>query len=33
MLYHWAEDKIVELWDYSDMLSLMQQLGLVPTPG
>lgn len=33
MLYHWAEDKIVEQWDYSDMLGLLQQLGLVPTPG
>jgi len=33
MIYHWEEDKIVEQWDYADMLGLMQQLGLIPTPG
>ena len=33
MIYHWQEDKIVEQWDYTDMLGLMQQLGLIPTSG
>lgn len=33
MIYHWKGDKIVEQWDYTDMLGLMQQLGLIPTPG
>ncbi len=33
MLYHWKGDQIIEQWDYTDMLGLMQQLGLVPTPG
>jgi steroid delta-isomerase-like uncharacterized protein len=33
MIYHWVEDQIVEQWDYTDMLSLMQQLGLIPAPG
>ncbi len=32
MIYHWKEDKIVEQWDYTDMLGMMQQLGLIPTP-
>jgi len=32
-IYHWVEDQIVELWDYTDMLGLLQQLGLVPTTG
>ncbi len=31
MIYHWKEDKIVKQWDYTDMLGLMQQLGLIPT--
>jgi predicted ester cyclase len=30
MIYHWKEDRIIEQWDYTDMLGLMQQLGLVP---
>jgi steroid delta-isomerase-like uncharacterized protein len=30
MLYHWKDGKIIEQWDYTDMLGLMQQLGLVP---
>lgn len=33
MIYHWRNDEIIELWDYTDMLGLMQQLGLVPIPG
>lgn len=33
MVFHWKEDKIIEQWDYTDMLGLMQQLGLIPTPG
>jgi steroid delta-isomerase-like uncharacterized protein len=33
MLYHWKGDQIIEQWDYTDMLGLMQQLGLIPTPG
>ena len=32
MIYHWKGDKIVEAWDYTDMIGLMQQLGLIPTP-
>ncbi len=30
MIYHWQDGMIVEQWDYTDMLGLMQQLGLVP---
>lgn len=33
MIYHWKGDQIVELWDYTDMMGLMQQLGLIPAPG
>jgi steroid delta-isomerase-like uncharacterized protein len=33
MIYHWKGDKIVEQWDYTDMLGMMQQLGLIPTAG
>lgn len=29
-IYHFKDDKIVEQWEYGDMLGLMQQLGLVP---
>jgi steroid delta-isomerase-like uncharacterized protein len=33
MVFHWKAGKIIEQWDYTDMLGLMQQLGLVPIPG
>lgn len=29
-IYHFKDDKIVEQWEYGDMLGLMQQLGLAP---
>jgi len=28
-----AGGKVVETWDYSDMLGVMQQLGIIPSPG
>ncbi|MBN2406036.1 MAG: ester cyclase [Coriobacteriia bacterium] len=31
-IYHFGNDKIVEQWEYSDMLGLLQQLGVIPTP-
>jgi steroid delta-isomerase-like uncharacterized protein len=33
MVYHWHGDKIIEQWDYTDMLGLMQQLGVIPAMG
>jgi len=30
---HWEGGKIVEDWMYMDMLGMMQQLGVTPTPG
>jgi steroid delta-isomerase-like uncharacterized protein len=32
-VHHWAGGKIVEHWTHSDWLGLMQQLGVIPTPG
>jgi predicted ester cyclase len=29
---HWENDKIVEEWEYSDWLVLLQQFGVVPPP-
>ena len=33
MIFHWQEDKLIEQWDFSDGLGLMQQLGIVPARG
>lgn len=30
-VYHFRGDKIVAQWEYSDMLGLLQQLGVIPT--
>ena len=30
---HWEGGKIVEDWVYADLLGMMQQLGVIPTPG
>jgi predicted ester cyclase len=32
-IYRFVGGKAVEVWSRSDTLSLMQQLGVVPTPG
>jgi steroid delta-isomerase-like uncharacterized protein len=29
-VYHWQDGRIVEQWDFMDMLGLIQQLGLAP---
>jgi steroid delta-isomerase-like uncharacterized protein len=29
-IYHFEEGKIIEQWEYGDMLGLMQQLGVIP---
>jgi predicted ester cyclase len=29
-VYYFKNDKIVEQWEYSDMLGLLQQLGVIP---
>jgi steroid delta-isomerase-like uncharacterized protein len=29
-VYHWKDGKIVEMWDYLDLLGLLQQLGVIP---
>lgn len=29
-VYHWKEGQIVEMWDYIDMLGLLQQVGVIP---
>jgi steroid delta-isomerase-like uncharacterized protein len=33
VIFHFADGKVVEAWRYSDRLSVMQQLGVIPTPG
>ena len=30
MIYHWKNGKLVELWDCTDMLGLLKQLGVFP---
>jgi predicted ester cyclase len=32
-VYHWKDEKIVEMWDYLDMLGLLQQMGVIPAMG
>ncbi len=32
-VYRLAEGKIAEQWEQADLLGLMQQLGVIPTPG
>ena len=32
-IYHFQDDKIVEQWEYGDMLGMLQQLGVVPALG
>ncbi len=32
-IYHFRGGKIVEQWEYSDLLGLMQQLGVIPALG
>ena len=29
-VYHWRGNQIFEQWEYSDMLGLLQQLGVIP---
>jgi predicted ester cyclase len=29
-VYHWRDNRIFEQWEYSDMLGLLQQLGMIP---
>lgn len=33
MVVHFKDNKIVEWWDYSDMLGLLTQVGLIPAMG
>jgi predicted ester cyclase len=33
VMARWANDKVVEEWEYVDMLGLMQQLGVLPAMG
>jgi steroid delta-isomerase-like uncharacterized protein len=32
-IYHFRDNKIVEQWEYGDLLGFMQQIGVIPTPG
>jgi steroid delta-isomerase-like uncharacterized protein len=32
-IYHFREGKIAEQWEYGDMLSMLQQLGVIPPLG
>lgn len=32
-VYHFKDGKIVEQWEYGDLLGLLQQLGAIPGPG
>jgi predicted ester cyclase len=32
-VYHWRDGKIVEMWDYLDLLGLLQQIGVIPAMG
>ena len=32
-IYHFRDGKIVEQWEYGDLLGFMQQLGVIPAPG
>jgi predicted ester cyclase len=32
-VYHFRDGKIVEQWEYGDMLGLLQQLGVIPALG
>jgi steroid delta-isomerase-like uncharacterized protein len=32
-IYHFRGGKIMEQWEYGDLLGFMQQLGVIPTPG
>jgi predicted ester cyclase len=29
-VYHWKDGKMVEMWDYLDVLGLLQQMGVIP---
>jgi steroid delta-isomerase-like uncharacterized protein len=31
-IYHFKDGKIVEQWEYGDMLGFMQQIGVIPAP-
>ena len=31
-IYHFRDGKIVEQWEYGDLLGFMQQLGVIPSP-
>lgn len=31
-VYHFKDEKIVEQWEYGDLLGFMQQIGVVPSP-
>ena len=31
MVYHWKDDKLIESWDYTDMLGLLKQIGAFPS--
>jgi predicted ester cyclase len=32
-VYHFRDDKIVEQWEYGDLLGMLQQLGVIPALG
>jgi predicted ester cyclase len=32
-IYHFEDDRIVEQWEYGDMLDMMQQPGIIPALG
>jgi len=32
-IYHFRDDKIVQQWEYGDLLGFLQQLGVVPSFG
>ena len=33
MVFHWKEGKMVDAWDYGDLLSFLQQIGVIPPMG
>lgn len=32
-VYHWANGKVIEVWEFSDYLGLFTQLGAIPPLG
>jgi len=33
MVFHWKDGKMVDAWDYGDMLGLLMQVGVIPAMG